>query len=323
MEFTLNKRDSEKTISHIVKKELNWNNPTLNKIQTLTDTLIYEITQSNISVILKAGFYNSSDLRCIGLEGWAYQEAKKAGVIVPNVLALDTTKRDINFDYIILDKVQGCPLNNCQLSILDMKDLLKQTGHYLYLLHSIKLDGYGWLDKNDYSKNHQIKGMKKTWKSVLEKKIKKSLLFLKTRTKINAEVILTIEQLIREYNKIFDITQGCFLHGDMSLDHVYIDPVSCRITGIIDFGDCQSGDPLWDLIFDDFRMSFDDNFLLEGYLPNNPEIDFIEIKLILYKIFRTLLSCEWWCKKGYIKEIDVLECILHEAKKKLRLYKQY
>lgn len=40
-----------------------------------------------------------------------------------------------------------------------------------------------------------------------------------------------------------------WLHGDLSHDHVLLDPAAGAISAIIDFGDMRRGEPAWDLVF--------------------------------------------------------------------------
>lgn len=50
------------------------------------------------------------------------------------------------------------------------------------------------------------------------------------------------------------------LHGDLTPAHLLTDALSCRITGVIDFGDCAIGDPvhdIWEELIPDFLA--DDN----------------------------------------------------------------
>lgn len=37
------------------------------------------------------------------------------------------------------------------------------------------------------------------------------------------------------------------LHGDLGVEHMLVDPLSCRLTGVIDFGDVHIGDPDYEL----------------------------------------------------------------------------
>ena len=43
------------------------------------------------------------------------------------------------------------------------------------------------------------------------------------------------------------ITEGAFLHGDLGRMHIYVDREEGDVNGLIDWGDVQVGDPVWDL----------------------------------------------------------------------------
>ncbi len=65
--------------------------------------------------------------------------------------------------------------------------------------------------------------------------------------------------------------QPVLLHGDLSPDHILWDPQAKRITGIIDFGDMQFGDPAWDFIYfwEDYNEAFlQDLIRVGGFDPD-------------------------------------------------------
>ncbi len=43
------------------------------------------------------------------------------------------------------------------------------------------------------------------------------------------------------------LTRGRLLHGDFDRSHIFVEPRSGSLTGIIDFGDRESGDPEWEM----------------------------------------------------------------------------
>ncbi len=43
------------------------------------------------------------------------------------------------------------------------------------------------------------------------------------------------------------VTEGRLLHGDLARMHVFVEPEHGSLTGIVDWGDLQVGDPVWDL----------------------------------------------------------------------------
>jgi hygromycin-B 7''-O-kinase len=58
----------------------------------------------------------------------------------------------------------------------------------------------------------------------------------------------------------------CFVHGDLHDEHVFLDPASRRLVGIIDFTDVHAGDPRYDLVALHFGTFHTDKALLQACL---------------------------------------------------------
>lgn len=78
--------------------------------------------------------------------------------------------------------------------------------------------------------------------------------------------------------------QPALVHGDMSPDHILIDPDSGKLHGIIDFGDLKITDPDWDLLYlhEDFHA--DCANLLFSHAVTSTEPERLQIKLKLFKL---------------------------------------
>jgi aminoglycoside phosphotransferase (APT) family kinase protein len=62
------------------------------------------------------------------------------------------------------------------------------------------------------------------------------------------------------------LDRGHLLHGDVQPAHIFVQPSTGKLTGLIDFGDRQSGDPEWELSW--VRLRENERFiraLVEGY----------------------------------------------------------
>jgi aminoglycoside 2''-phosphotransferase len=55
--------------------------------------------------------------------------------------------------------------------------------------------------------------------------------------------------------------QPCLLHGDFKNDHIFCDPATGKLTGVIDFGNMRMGDPAYD--FHDLCFTFGEPFMRE------------------------------------------------------------
>ena len=55
------------------------------------------------------------------------------------------------------------------------------------------------------------------------------------------------EAIVRVFNFAAQSpSQGVLLHGDLTYDNILVDPINGNVTGVIDFGDAQIGDPAFD-----------------------------------------------------------------------------
>ena len=68
-----------------------------------------------------------------------------------------------------------------------------------------------------------------------------------------------------------DVTDIVALHSDPGPEHVFVDPASCKLMGVIDFGDAYFSHPVNDLRR--FRAPADRRAVMEGYLESGAVSD--------------------------------------------------
>jgi aminoglycoside 2''-phosphotransferase len=97
------------------------------------------------------------------------------------------------------------------------------------------------------------------------------------------EVLESIFSRLRSY-LTNNPPQLCVAHGDISPDHILIDPHSKRLKGVIDFGDLKIADSDWDLIYmeEDFEEEFFD-MLLSYKVTSTPKNELLW-KLNVYRM---------------------------------------
>src|SRR5215211_6653833 len=80
-------------------------------------------------------------------EKWAYDLLRESDVPVPQVLALDTSKRLAPYDYVILTKMLGQPIStsNAELSPESRYAIGYAAGQYLATMHSHSFAQFGLL----------------------------------------------------------------------------------------------------------------------------------------------------------------------------------
>ncbi|MBS3168484.1 phosphotransferase, partial [Candidatus Woesearchaeota archaeon] len=130
-------------------------------------------------------------------------------------------------------------------------------------------------------------------------------ILLKSREKVfiklNENEINAINDIFEKYlgdPKNFEYTPS-LVHADLSKDHIFYDYKIKKIIGVIDFGDIQINDPLWDLIY---LGSFGKVF--EDYINSRKDSYFIKKKINLFLLTRALYGLKKAIKKKDEKKFD-------------------
>jgi hypothetical protein len=82
-------------------------------------------------------------------EAWAFEKCRSIGVPVPEVIVADDSLSKFPEVYLLNKKISGTPGGEMKFTDVDFLDLMHQIGHYLYLIHSIPVEGFGEVDKSD------------------------------------------------------------------------------------------------------------------------------------------------------------------------------
>lgn len=148
--------------------------------------------------------------------------------------------------------IPGVPLEAERLDKLDelqQQAAAKQIADFLTALHTFTGDSMTRVDKQQFRAE-----WRKNWSGyyrALEQNV---------FPKIDRELRLWIMQVFFEFLYPSDHFrfQPCLLHGDFKNDHIFHDPKTGKLTGIIDFGSLRMGDPAFD--FHDIVLSYGEPF---------------------------------------------------------------
>ena len=71
------------------------------------------------------------------------------------------------------------------------------------------------------------------------------------RSAVPAEVFAWCQEQVERLDRVWNTAPGTvrLLHGDLSAEHILIDPATGRVTGLIDWADACLGDPAYDFKF--------------------------------------------------------------------------
>jgi len=227
--------------------------------------------------------------------------AAKQRAPVPNILAVDTTRSVIpGWSFSVSEKLPGIPPQGDKDYGKRVADsLLYHAGGALRKVHQVQIaKGFGIL-------NSKLEGFSPSWEDYVLQPFRNDF----TKEFVSKGIIsqadineaITIAQIKRAQLK--NVHPG-LLHGDFSLGNMLIQ--NGKISGLLDFENASSGDPLWDIAH--FRNYTADStvgkngigIILNGYgkpdLLSTPEN---WGKYNLYRLSAIMYALEWQSKRNW------------------------
>lgn len=232
---------------------------------TLNDRLVCEVVISGYSVVFKSVSHDPLEV-----EAWGFDRARGAGVPVPRVLALDTSKSAFPADFMITERIQGVPLSNLSATDESFAPITKNAARHLRGLHEVQMAGLGLLNVDVLRKTGAVKGNSDSWPAVIVQRTQYDLRTLEEQKLVNPEALTKLRRAVESLSDELALTrEGRLIHGDFGSEHILIDGDKGEIAGFIDFADVMSGDPALDLACFDLWWHPDGEerrqILLEGY----------------------------------------------------------
>lgn len=216
-------------------------------------------------------------------ESAAAAAALNAGVPSYETYLIDDTRKKFGFDYMIIECLPGKTMQALWPIKSDSdKTLINQTGVLLAKIHGIKTKNFGFFN-NRLAKNGQLVGIHSQWSEHILAALDKNLDYLTQAKVITSKQAKGIKQIFAINKPLLLLNQGVLIQNDLADWNILVD--KNKISGIIDWDECHSGDSVMDfacfsLFFSDERLKY----LISGYkkvinLPAN-----FDEKLHLYKL---------------------------------------
>jgi aminoglycoside phosphotransferase (APT) family kinase protein len=172
-------------------------------------------------------------------EAWAYKLCGAEGVPVPQIIAMDTSRTQFGEAYMITHKLPGLPGNSPDISRIDKETALREVGHYLSIIHRIKLPGFGSLVPDGGG----FKGKYNTLRESME---------VKPNPDYDEEMSGMVEEIqtnLLKHADILNLEQGSLVHSDMASDMKNALIQNGHITGILDMENARITDPIYDFAY--------------------------------------------------------------------------
>ena len=303
----------EDVVAEIARHEIG-RDASLTPIPTYPDSIVYEVAAGERTWIFKAMEPHGRDRDGIALEAWSCEKAREAGLPAPRVHLLDTSCSRFPASFLMMEKAAGESLERLALSDnVDLEAALRELGSLMRTLHEIEIPGYGWLDETYYRTEGVARGSSDSWNEALFGTVPESIEYLARTAALSAEEIEQIVTLIQRATPLVDPRPASrLLHGDLGLVHVWLDPETMSISALIDFGECMSGDPVYDFCDLDLEPHLF-TCVVGGYFGETPPPEGFYDRVWLYAFARSIPWAMKWHERGHLQVIDWVRHLLRAA----------
>jgi len=266
----------------------------LRPVPTYPDSIVYEASYGDRSVVFKAVDPNGRDADGIAVEAWACERARDAGVPAPAVLEADTTGERFPSSFFVMEKASGQSLALLDLPAWELTTVLERLGAHIAALHEITVPGFGRVAA--------ARGGADTWRAALLDDVPAALDYL-AGVLPGAEIDRARTAVESGSSMLDECTDGRFLHGDLGLLHVFADPATLRVTSLVDFGECCAGDPAYE--FRDF-----DSVQLRPLLAGYGAPEGLAARIPYYVLLQAIPWAAKWHARGETQVVDFLRDVI-------------
>lgn len=222
--------------------------------ETVAPRFVWEARFGDGPAVYVKAERDAGDDAALVLEAWALERVRALGVRAPAVMALDIGQAVFPGPLLVLENVRGMPLapvfreraaGEADLTVTQLAAVWRDVGRQLRLIHSIEVPGYGRLDDARYLRTGEIRGELDSWPAYT---LPPAFAALNDATFLPRDLARRTHRALDDYSVLFDAcTRPQLLHSDLGAKHIFVEPRTATLTGIIDWGDREAGDPAWDL----------------------------------------------------------------------------
>jgi len=217
-------------------------------------------------------------------EGAVMSLVRQHGVRVPQIFRCDVSLKKYPVRFQIMEKIEGKCLNEYdRLQTLNRRQIGVQLGEMLAKMHSIKLEGYGFINTHVLRSENRLIGLDISNKNYFYKRLDSHLKSLRDTNFLSLEQIKEIETLIEKHSYLLNIEKGSILHKDIAFWNMI--GTQDEINALIDWDDVVIGDPADDVSV--LRCFYDEDVLIpvcQGYEKITPMTDLFKAKTSLYLV---------------------------------------
>lgn len=216
---------------------------------------------------------------------------------------IDDSRKFFDFDYMLMESLPGENMKTLWPIKPDLdSQLMLETGQYLAKIHSIKTKKFGFFNNQIAKKEHRLVGIHNHWSEHITAALTENLKFLIKNQIITILQKNKLEKVFVRNKNLLKLKQGSLIHNDLADWNLLVN--NNHISGIIDWDESHSGDPVMD--FACFSLFFPENrlqTLIQGYQQEQSLPEKFEEKFHLYRL-RYIISKITLRKKRLVVDQD-------------------
>jgi transketolase len=198
------------------------------------------------------------------LDPWVMKNLWRRALPALEIYKVDLSRRLAPFDYEILEEAPGVALKAHDADETATRRSLTLLGRVAGRLHRIRTTGYGFLDVGAFGDGREPSGLCATWADYLRAQLDRHVEICETIAAIDQQEARRIRAIFEDGCDGLENFEPALLHGDLGSHNVFA--VGNKITALIDWEDCLSGDPVFEIAFwATFHPERRHDAFLEGY----------------------------------------------------------
>lgn len=266
--------------------------------------VIYKVSvkEKNEQYLLRANSHITVPEIEMKLEELITKKVALLGVPVNHILHVDISRTHFPFDFQIQEVLAGADLEDHFGGNKDAYDRMSfALGQYVARFGALQFERFGRFDEHQVKKGNLV-GTKKSFPDYIEVCLDDDLRFIADSGIISVKTASSIRHCFEEYWPVMNISRGTLVHHDLA-DHNFMH-VGDRITGIFDWENAVSGDPVLDLAScPTWTTHFPrEEKLFEGYRSLRTPPDHFKEKIQIYRLRTMIWKMVFAVRAGILNE---------------------
>lgn len=232
---------SKKTIQYIYLKTLNQKILSVQNVSRGYENNVYIVRSDTDTTVLRIPKKSAplfSGKHQLLREYWAIKAWKKLHIPMPKILVLDYSKKIALFDFVIETFIPGNHADILKSNREESKPIMRRLGYYLKKMHTVRTKKYGLL------RAYKV-GEKNTWRDAVLPEIQRICAKMSKKKMLPVSKIQKIKNYFDKNSDVLQFNTPRLIHNDIYEENIILR--NGKISGIIDFGDVYSGDPIFDV----------------------------------------------------------------------------